>query len=63
MPEVSCQSPEAESCDDVLLPCSRFLGIMAKEMEIIIMGYIGIIGYILGLYLDTGKENGNHYLL
>ena len=26
-----------------------------------IMGYIQIIGYILGLYRDNGKENGNYY--
>ena len=32
-----------------------------KKMETIIMGYIGIIGYILGLYWDNGKENGNYY--
>ena len=25
------------------------------------MGYIQIIGYILGLYRDNGKENGNYY--
>ena len=25
-------------------------------------GYIGIIGYILGLYRDNGKENGNYYI-
>ena len=24
-------------------------------------GYIGIIGYILGLYRDNGTENGNYY--
>ena len=24
------------------------------------MGYIGIIGTILGLYWDNGKENGNY---
>ena len=24
-------------------------------------GYIGIIGYIMGLYRDHGKENGNYY--
>ena len=24
-------------------------------------GYIGIIGVILGLYRDNGKENGNYY--
>ena len=27
------------------------------------MGYIGIIGYILGLYRDNGKENGNYFFL
>ena len=26
-----------------------------------IMGYIGIIGYILGLYWENGKENVNCY--
>ena len=32
-------------------------------METTIMGYIGVIlGYILGLYWDNGKENGNYYL-
>ena len=25
------------------------------------MGYIGIIGYILGFYWDNGKENGHYY--
>ena len=25
----------------------------------ILLGYIRIIGYILGLYWDNGKENGN----
>ena len=30
-------------------------------MEATIMFYIGIIGYILGLYWDNGKENGNYY--
>ena len=25
------------------------------------MGYIGIIGYILGYYRDNGKGNGNYY--
>ena len=24
-------------------------------------GYIGILGYILGLYGNNGKENGNYY--
>ena len=24
-------------------------------------GFLGIIGYILGLYWDSGKENGNYY--
>ena len=23
--------------------------------------YLGIIGYILGLYRDNGKENGSYY--
>ena len=34
-------------------------------MEITIIGYIiymAIMGYILGLYWDNGKENGNYYL-
>ena len=30
-------------------------------METTIMGYTGIIGYMLGLYRDNGKENGNYY--
>ena len=30
-------------------------------METTIMGYIGIIGYILGFYRDNGKEKGNYY--
>ena len=30
---------------------------MEKKMET-----TGIIGVILGLYRDNGKENGNHYL-
>ena len=25
-------------------------------------GYIGITGYIFGLFRDSGKENGNYYL-
>ena len=25
-------------------------------------GYIGITGYIFGLYGDNGTENGNYYL-
>ena len=35
---------------------------MEKKMETTIMGYIGVLGYILGLYWDNGKENGNYYL-
>ena len=35
---------------------------MENKMETTIMGYIGIIGYMLGLYWDNGKENGNYYL-
>ena len=31
-------------------------------METTILGYIGILGYILGLYRDNGKENGNYYI-
>ena len=34
---------------------------MEKKMETTIMGYIGIIGYILGFYRDNGKQNGNYY--
>ena len=37
-------------------------GIMEKKMETTgIIGVIGIIGYILWLYRDNGKENGNYY--
>ena len=39
-----------------------YIGIMEKKMETTIMGYIGILGYRLGLYWDNGKENGNYYL-
>ena len=39
-----------------------YVGRMEKNMETIIVGYIGILlGYILGLYRDNGKENGNYY--
>ena len=38
------------------------MGIMENKMETTIMGYIGIIWYILGLYGDNGKENGNYYI-
>ena len=32
-------------------------------METTIMRYIGIIlGFVLGLYRDNGKENGHYYL-
>ena len=34
---------------------------MEKKTETTIMGYIGIMGYILDLYRDNGKENGNYY--
>ena len=30
-------------------------------MEATIKGYKGIIGYILGLYRDNGRESGNYY--
>ena len=32
-------------------------------METTIMGCIGIIGYVLGLYWNNGKENGNYYIV
>ena len=31
-------------------------------METTIMGYVGMVGYILGLYCENGKANGNYYL-
>ena len=34
---------------------------MEKNMETDIVGCIGIIGYILGLYREKGKENGNSF--
>ena len=42
--------------------CCGYIGILEKNMKTTILGYIGIIGYILVLYKDTGKENGNYYL-
>ena len=39
---------------------SGFIGIMEKKMET--TGIIGVIwGYVLGLYRDNGRENGNYY--
>ena len=35
-----------------------YIGIMEKKME---TTRIGFIGYIMGLYWDNGKENGNYY--
>ena len=32
-------------------------------METTIMACIGIIGHVLGLYWDHGKENGNCYCI
>ena len=32
-----------------------YKGIMEKKMETTIMGFIGIIEYMLGLYRDYGK--------
>ena len=32
-------------------------------METTIAGYIGITEYIFGLYWDSGKENGNYYIV
>ena len=37
------------------------MGIMEKKMETMIMGYLVILGTILGLYRDNVKENGNYY--
>ena len=39
-----------------------YIGIVEKKMETIgiIWGFIGIIGYILGLHWDNGKENGSY---
>ena len=34
------------------------IGIMENKMETTIMGFIG---YMMGLYRDNGKENGNYY--
>ena len=31
-------------------------------MEITIMGHMGIIGVMEGIYWDDGKENGNYHL-
>ena len=39
---------------------AQALGIMEKKRETT-MVYCGYIGYILGLYRDNGKENGNYY--
>ena len=41
-----------------------YIGIMEKKMGTtgIIVVFIRVIGYILGLYWDNGKENGNYYL-
>ena len=36
-----------------------YIGIMEKNMEN--TGITGVIAYILGLYWDNGKENGNYY--
>ena len=33
---------------------------MEKKIETTIMGYMG---YMLGLYRDNGKENGNYYII
>ena len=38
-----------------------YIGIMEKKMETTIMGDIGIIRYMLGIYWDNGEENGNYY--
>ena len=42
----------------------NYIETMEKKMETIgiIVVFIGITWYILGLYRDNGKENGNYYL-
>ena len=45
-------------CLTVVRMDSQSHGIMEKKMETTIMGFIG---YIMGLYWDNGKENGNYY--
>ena len=41
----------------------NYIGRIEKKMETTIMGlYRDYIGYILGLYWDNGKENGNYYI-
>ena len=32
-----------------------YIGVMENKMEATIMGYIGIMGYILGLYWGNGN--------
>ena len=57
-PELKLQwsTPASSECQTVIY---GYIGIMEKKMETI--GIIGIImGYILGLYRDNGKENGNY---
>ena len=39
------------------------MGTVEKKKETSIMGNIGIIGCILGLYRDSGKGDGNCYIL
>ena len=36
------------------------IGILEKRMGTTVMGHAGIIGHILGLYRDNGKEHGNY---
>ena len=50
--------PQTNPRPPTLLPHHK---IQEKKMETTIVGYIGIIGYILGLYWGNGKENGNYY--
>ena len=38
------------------------LGRILPQTGLRVQGYIGIVGYILGLYRDNGKENRNYYL-
>ena len=38
-------------------------GDKALELEGLYRVHIGILGYILGLYRENGKEHGNYYML
>ena len=46
---------------ETTIVCRGCLGIMEKKMETTVLDYVRILGYILGIYWDNGKENGNYY--